>query len=222
MKFISFLFFPLFLFSFELEFSKSFQHKLAKDVLRTNLTIIINDKSELKVEERLNLFDNKIKSFNNLEKERKNFTIKPIYRHSLNTPVIKEYKGELRYEINANKATLLNDFISNITKLKNNRDTTVSVKNPIWEVEEETYNVSLDLLRLEAINWAKRYSRNLSNDLNKECKVKKIFMNTNQQLAKITEKAVYTNNPADTKFVPVPKTEQEKIIISPKFVLECK
>lgn len=213
---------PIFAFSFEVEFSKNFSQELPHDTLSTFLTVTIIDDSETIVGERLEVFNKKIKSYNKVEKKIGVYNIRPKYKYYNSTPKIVGYVGELRYKVNSNQARFMNGFISELTKLKKNRDTTVSVNNLSWTVKEDTYNITLDLLRLEAITWGQRYSKNLSSDIGKECEIKKININTTNQIMNARKKAIYSSASISNKSIPVPESNQEKIKINPTYILECK
>lgn len=213
---------PIFAFSFEVEFSKKFSQELSHDTLTTFLTVTIIDDTEIIVGERLEVFNKKIKSYDKVEKKLGIYNIRPKYRYSNSTPKIVGYLGELRYKVSSNKARFMNEFISELTKLKKNRDTTVSVNNLSWTVKEDTYNITLDLLRLEAITWGQRYSKNLSFDIGKECHIIKIEINTTNQIMDSSERAIYTTAAISNKSTPVPEANQEKIKINPTYILECK
>lgn len=212
---------PIFAFSFEVEFAKKFSHELPHDTLTTTLVITITDDSEIIVGERLEVFNKKIKSYDKVERKLGTFNIRPKYKYSSNTPRIVGYIGELRYKVNSRKARFMDEFISEITKLKKNRDTSVSVNNLSWTVKEDTFNVSLDLLRLKAITWGQNYAKNLSEDINKDCNLKKIFINRTNQVMSLRQKEVYTSSSISNKSIPIPESNQEKIRINPQYILEC-
>lgn len=211
---------PISLFSFDLEFNKSFSHSLPHDILTTNLIITITDDSEKEVDNRLTKFNELIKNYSKVEKKLGVFNIKPKYRHSSSTPVILGYIGELVYKVDADKALYMDEFISNITDLKKFRDTTVSISNLSWSVKQSTYNVTLDLLRLEAISWAKTYAQNLSNDLKEICTIKSISINNRN----INPQRVMYSNLQNTKktTLTIPQANQQSVQINPKFIMECK
>jgi uncharacterized protein YggE len=217
MKFISLLsFLPIFLFSFEIEFNKKFYHTLPHEILKTHLVIRIDDDSEKEVDNRLNKFNELIKEYDKVDKKLASFNIRPNFRHAGNTPTIRGYIGELVYTIESNKAHFMDEFITQITDLKKFRDTSVSITNLSWTIKEATYNVTLDLLRYEAINWAQTYATNLSNDVKKNCSLKKIVINR-------TPTPIYNKSEYNiTESLTVPQANQEMIEINPKFILECK
>lgn len=213
---------PVCVFSFELEFTKEFTHQLPHDTLSANLLITIEDETENIVNDRFKVFSKRINSFAEVEKELEKFNIKPKYRHLSSTPKIIGYVGELKYRINAYKAKNMHDFISELTELKRFRDTNVSVSNLSWSVKEDTYNVTLDLLRLEAINWGETYAINLSNDLKKNCLVKSITIGRDKINDSANVNILYSNTLSNTKDIDVPDAKEERVTIYPKYSMECK
>lgn len=222
MKVIKLLILPIFLFSFELNFDKKFQHELPHDSLTTTVKITIEDDTELLVAERLDMFNQKIKNFDKVNKSFGTLNIRPKYRNSMNTPKIIAYIGELRYKVDSNKARYMHEFISELTTLKRNRDTSVSLNNLSWTVTEDAYNVSLDLLRLRAINWGLNYIKNISVDLNKECLLKSVSIDKMSQYARPRTSNLNSSRSIENKSISIPESNQEKIVIFANFVMECK
>jgi predicted secreted protein len=217
-----FILLPVVAFSFELKFNKVFTKELQHDILSSYVTVSITDDNESLVSNRLEVFNKKIKENDKVEKRLGTFNIRPKYRHSSNTPKIIGYVGELRYKVNSYKANDMNGFISDLTKLKTNRDTTISVNNLSWTVKEDTFNITLDLLRLEAINWISRYSKNLSSDINKNCTVKEINISTSRSSFPVRNRMAYASASVSKSSIPVPEANQEKIKINPSYLLDCK
>lgn len=215
------IFLPVFLCSFEIEFSKKFSKDLTHDILTAYISVTIEDDTEMEVSQRLEVFNEKIKNYDKVEKKLGTFNIQPKYKHSKNTPNITGYIGELRYKIHSYNAKNMDDFISKITKLKKNRDTTVSVNDLSWTVREDTFNVTLDLLRLEAINWASDYVKILSKDISKSCSIKKIKLTNMRQVMYQRNNLAYTSRTMGSKSIPVPQANQEEIRINPEYVVEC-
>ncbi|WP_321469359.1 hypothetical protein [Halarcobacter sp.] len=222
MKFFNLLFLPVIGFSFQLEFTKEFTHQLPHDTLIANVMITIEDESESIVNDRFKVFNNKIKNFDIVERELEKFNIRPKYRHISSTPKITGYIGELRYKVNSYKAKDMHMFISELTELKRFRDTTVSVSNLSWSVKEETYNVTLDLLRFEAISWGNTYANNLSNDLKKNCVLEKVKIDRDKINDNSNVNILYSNTLNNSKDVDVPDAKEERVTIYPKYFLECK
>ncbi len=222
MRLLKLLILPVFAFSFDVEFNKKFYHELPHDMLTTNISISIDDDSEQKVSKRLEVFNQKIKNFNKVEKKLGSFNIRPKYRHAKNTPKIIGYTGVLRYTINSYKAEPMDEFISNIVSLKENRDTNVSVSNLSWTVTEDTYNVALDLLRLQSIQWAQNYVKNLSKDVHAKCEIEDISINQSSYFRGYNRSYAYQNDAKVANVVAVPEANQEKISIDVRYKVECK
>ncbi len=221
MKLLSLLVLPIFLFSFELKFEKKFKHELPHDTLTTNIRITIDDDKQNRLEERLNKFNEQIKQYDKVEKRFISHSIRPKYRHATNTPKVSGYIGELRYKVNSYKAQHMDEFISELTKLKRNRDTEISLTNLAWSVPEDTYNVTFDLLRLESVNWGINYTKNISNDLNKNCTLKSIEIDKDNQLMSVKTGKIYSTSSIKDKKIPIPDTKQENIVIFANYTMEC-
>lgn len=220
MKKLAILLLPIYLLSYEIDFQKKFSKKLLPDILSTKISIIIEDNEEKKLMSRLTKFNEKIKDFDEIEKELGTFSIRPQYKYSSNKPIISDYKGVLSYRVSTKNAKFLNNFVSMITSLKKNRDTTVGIDNLRWIVPRESQDISLEILRLEAINWVNSYSKRLSQDINKECSIKSI---------KIEEQTHYPMhrsaiNVAQTQSVevPVPENSEQEVKLVANYKLECK
>lgn len=222
MKFLYLCILPVFLFSFELNFTKKFQHELSHDTLSTFITVGIEDETEKIVRERLDEYDKKIKAFDKVEKKFDELDIRPKYRNASSTPKVIGYYGELRYKIDSSKAMYMDKFISEITNRKRNRDTNVTISDLSWSVRDDTFNVTLDLLRLDAINWGINYAKNLSVDINHNCVLKNIETQRQNQMMELNVRKYYSNETATTKSVPVPESTQEKIVIFANYILDCR
>ena len=219
MKKIYLLALPALLFSFEINFNKKFSQSLIQDTLTTNLSVVVNDENEKKINTILEKFNKKIKESNKVEKDLGSLSIRPVYRSSSNVPKITGYRGELRYKVNADKARKINNFISELIELKDDRDTNIIINNLRWTVKEEEYIKAQDELRLSSIIWVSNYTKELSSTFNKDCSVKNINIHTNsyRPLAKMS----FNSESANTK-IAVPQSNKEEVSITPSFTLECK
>lgn len=211
---------PIMAFSFDVEFNKNFTVELPHNTLGAYLKVAITDDSEASVSQRLEEFNKEIKGNKKVQKSLGTFTVRPEYRHSSNTPKITGYVGELRYKIDSQDASDINEFISKVIELKNNRDTTVSVNNLKWSLKDSTYKAVLEDLRLKAIIWGQNYAKTLSKEINKDCNIKNIDFTKMQQYTR-NANVMYATSSAITKSVPVPEANLEKIEINPKYILEC-
>jgi uncharacterized protein YggE len=222
MKKLTLFLLPLSLVAFEVNFNKEFSKELMPDTLSTDLIVRIDSDNEKDISNRLAFFNEKIKLNKEVEKKLGNYTIRPNYKYSSNnTPKITGYIGELRYKINSVKAKSINQFISSVNELKESRDTSITVSGLSWKVKNSTYNVALDILRLEAINWAQTYAKNLSEDLHKKCTVKHVNINTYNRPRYARTEMAY-DSMAKNASVPVPQANHQKISINPNYKLECK
>lgn len=218
------LVFPVALFSFEVNFNKEFTKELMPDILSSDLTIRIESDNEGKISKRLTKFNEFIKEDRKVEKKLGNYTVRPNYKYSSNnTPKIIGYVGELRYKVSSDDAKAVNSFITSVNKLKNSRDTSIIVSQLSWKVKDSTYNVALDILRLEAISWGETYAKNLSEDLQKKCQLKQV--NLNGQNQPVYTKSLRTEVAMDNRnrsSVTVPQANHQKIAINPNYTMECK
>ena len=223
MKKLLILLFPIFIFAYEIDFNKTFSRDLMPNVLSANISITIEDKKERLVINRLNIFGIEMKQYKKVEKKLGTFNVRPVYQHSSNSPLIKGYIGELRYEISTNDALFMGEFVSLVTSLKDNRDTSVSLGNLSWKVKSDSYSVALDVLRLEAINWGENYTKILSQDLRKECELKHIsFSNYNQRPIAYATRALSSLSTAQKDEMVIPELTEEEISLNTSFKLECK
>lgn len=214
---------PFLLSAYEINFSKKFTKDLIPNVLGADISVIIEDKKEKTVIERLEVFNTAIKEYKKVEKQLGTFNIRPQYQRTSNSPKIYGYIGTLNYKIETTDALNMGEFISLLTSLKDNRDTSVSLNNLSWRVKDDSYNVILDLLRLESINWVENYAKVLSADLKKECKVQSINLLNNLLHTYREPMAVLKlDSSLQRENVPVPEISQQKIFITTDYKMECK
>lgn len=214
---------PLSLFSFEVNFSKSFNKELIPDTLTTNITIRVNGDNENKISNKLDKFNEVIKDNDEVEKRRGSLSVRPNYKYSSNNiPKINGYVGYLSYKVNSTSADKINTFINSITRIKKDRDTSITISNLTWRVKEDTKSVAKDIIRLEATHWALDYARNLSSDLRKKCRLEKISLNANRINPMSRSLSVKAMTNKSFSKVPAPQISGEKISSLANFIFECK
>ncbi|RXJ91670.1 hypothetical protein CRV01_00840 [Arcobacter sp. CECT 8983] len=220
MKFLALLILPIYLFSFEVNFNKKFSKSLTEDTLTTYFSVVVEGDSEKEINKTLKRFNKKIKDYDKIEKDSGTLTVRPQYRTSNNAPKITGYRGELRYKVSSDQATYINEFISEMIELKEERSTNIVISNLRWTVKDSTFDIANDILRLEAINWGTRYAKNLSRDLGLKCVVKNISIHnsTYRPMARMA----YSNTEMVDAKIAVPESNKEDISIDPSFVMECK
>ncbi|NVJ53047.1 MAG: SIMPL domain-containing protein [Campylobacteraceae bacterium] len=220
MKFLALLILPIYLFSFEVNFNKKFSKSLTEDTLTTYFSVVVEGDSEKEINKTLKKFNKKIKTYNKIEKSSGTLTVRPQYRTSNNAPKITGYRGELRYQVSSNKASYLNEFVSKMIELKEERSTNIVISNLRWTVKDSTFDIANDILRLEAINWGTRYAKNLSKDLRLKCEVKNISINSSNY--RPMARMMYSNAEMTDAKIAVPESNKEDISINPSFLMECK
>lgn len=221
MKKLLLLLLPFLLFSYEIDFSKKFTKDLLPDILTANISISIEDSEEKIVIKRLEKFNKEIKKYDKIDKTMGNFNVRPLYQHASKTPTIYAYKGILNYTLETMDAIFMGEFVSLVTSLKNNRDTTISLNNLSWKVKEESYKVTLDALRLEAIIWIEEYSKILSKDINKECKIKNINLTDNYQPHYASSPMLRMDSSFKKEKMLVPEISKQNISINTTYKIEC-
>ena len=220
MRYLILFIIPVYLLSFEINFNKKFSKTLPQDTLSTYISIIVKDENEKEVNKVLSKFTKKIKTYNKVEKDNGSLNIRPEYHTSNNTIKLIGYKGELRYQVNSNKATYMDKFVRELIELKDNSNTNIVISNLQWKVKDKTYNNTYDILRLEAIKWIRSYAIKLSNNLSLKCNVENISINSSN--FRPISRMVYSNADMSTSKIAVPESNKEEISINPSFIVECK
>ena len=220
-KSLLFLIYPLSLMSYELSFHKTFGKTLVPNILSTNISISIEGNEESDISNRLNIFNETIIDIDNVKKSLGNFNIRPNYRYNSSSPKIIGYIGKLSYHIESKSTKNISDFINTITKLKENRDTSILVNGLSWKVKTSTYNKNIDSLRLESIKWIGAHSLFLSKQLNINCEIKKITINKSHPYSNYS-RSNYSPMTLKSTSVPIPEVNEKKITLNTNFLLECK
>lgn len=219
----SILLLPIFGFSYELDFNKSFSKIVNPDLLSTNVAISVEKKEESKINSEIEKFNNFIKNVKNVTIKNGNYTLSPKYEYKDNKTEFKGYVGNLRYTIESKDAKDINKFINDLVALKNeikSVDSKLDISNISWEISETLQNKNSDELRLEAINWIENYSNTLSSKLSKKCEVKNINIDDNSNIVYPRSKMVLASSLEMSDVVPV--SSEQNISINPRFILECR
>ncbi len=153
---------PLSLFSYEINFNKTFDKKLQPDILSSNIKIRIESNNESLISAKLEKFNEYIKNAKYVNKNLGVFHIKPSYKYVSNTPKVDGYLGEINYTVNSAEPKNINRFLNGLIKLKEHRDTSIVISNLMWEVKESSSIIALDFMRFEEIDWLENYTKILS------------------------------------------------------------
>lgn len=210
-------------YAYDINFSKSFSKKLMPDILSTNLSIRIEGDNEKDISNKLEVFNKEIKKNKVLYKKLGSYNIRPNFKYSSNnSPKITGYIGEIKYKIEATHSKDFNKFITSLNSLKQSRSTSIIITGLSWKVKEDTYNVALDILRLESIYWIETYASNLSTDLNKECEVKNINISSYNKAIAYNSVSRLRTDARMSDNVPIPQANNQQISIKPNYKVECK
>jgi len=212
---------PTALFSYEVSFNKKFSKAVTPDLLTTFVTVNVEDDDEVFINNKIEIFNEYIKSNKTITKKNGTYTLSPKYRYYKDKQEFTGYVGNLRYQIKTDDAKRINKFFDQLIVLKQKADSRkvkLNISNVTWIVSPALYNEILDSLRLEAIRWINGYTTSLSQTINKSCEVKKININNiNNNILRANAMAF-----SDKASHVAPERSDKEISISPNFVMECK
>ena len=209
-------------FSYDLSFNKKFEKKTYPDILQTYIKISIESEDEEYINKNLQKFNTLIKEDKTVTKKNGSFILNPMYRYYKEKQHFMGYTGSLRYEIKSDDARKINIFLDKLIELKKDfrtRSIKLSISNLAWKISDEKHNMYIDKLRLDAITWAQSYKENLSKELSKKCTIKDISINNNPNVSYF--KAARTMEANSTSNL-APINSSQKIVINPRFKMECK
>ncbi|MGA1940034.1 SIMPL domain-containing protein [Arcobacter sp. YIC-310] len=214
---------PLQLFAYEISFNKKFSKVVTPDILKTFISINVENDDENYINRNIDRFNNFIKNNDTIIKKNGSFILNPKYRYYKNKQEFMGYVGTLRYEIQSSDAKKINKFIDDLIALKKRvdaREVKVNISNLSWKISENLYEKSVDLLRIEVITWANKYSKNLSTKLLKNCEVKNININNVVRNNFFRSEAMSMNAKTVSDLAPV--NSDKTISLNPNFLMECK
>lgn len=219
---------PIFGFSYELNFNKSFSKNINADILVSNINIIIEKKDEKSVNNEIEKFNNFLKNTKNITIENTNYNLIPKYEYNNNKSTFKGYIGDSRFVVKSEDATAINSFLSDLIAIKDSlksNDLKLNISNLSWELSSKLQNKVMDELRFESLSWIDNYSKDLSNKIIKKCEIKNV--NINEELMPIQIKSRMmsisndgASNNLNSDISPI-NTEQN-IKINTNYILDCK
>lgn len=217
---------PILLFSYELDFNKSFSKVVNPDLLTTNINVIVEKIDEDKVNSEIEKFNDFIKTNNEVKIKNGSYTLSPKYKYHNNKQEFVGYVGSLRYTAESKNAKKINSFMDELISIKNrikSDDIKLDISNVSWNISEELQNKSFDDLRFESIVWIENYSVELSTKLSKRCELKRININDSHGINPMyarNEMAFSSMSKSVADVAPV--SSEQNIIINPNFLLECR
>lgn len=220
---------PILSFSYEINFEKSFSKIINPDLLTTNVNVRVEKKDENQVNNEIEKFNNYIKS-KNLNNKVKisngSYTLSPKYTYVDNKQKFLGYVGSLRYTAESKNAKDINKFMSELILIKEKNktdDVKLNISNISWKISDEIENKNYDELRFESIIWIEDYAKRLSSKLSKNCEVKKVNINrqNNRNIMYARSEMVLSSMSKSASDV-APVSGEQNIVINPSFLLECK
>ncbi|MGA1931739.1 SIMPL domain-containing protein [Arcobacter sp. YIC-464] len=214
---------PLQLFSYDISFNKKFSSVVTPDVLKTFVSVNVEADDENFININIDRFNSFIKDNDTIIKKNGSYILNPMYRYYKNKQEFMGYVGTLRYEIQSTDAKKINKFIEDLIALKKRVDTRkvkVNISNLSWQISEELYERSVDLLRIEVITWANDYSKALSAKLFKTCELKDININNVVRNNFLRNETMAMATKAASDLAPV--NSDKTISLNPSIVMECK
>ena len=217
---------PILLFSYELDFNKSFSKVVNPDLLNTYININVEKKDESKVNIEIEKFNDFMKNNKSITLKNGSFTLSPKYKYYENKQEFVGYVGSLRYTAESTDAKKLNSFMDELISIKDStksEDVKLNISNVSWKISDELQNKSYDELRLESITWLESYSKTLSTKLSKSCEIKTINVNESQNgnIMYARAEMAYSSKAKVAADV-APINSEQNININPNFTLECK
>lgn len=214
-----FLLLPFSLYSYEVNFDKTFSKDLKVEILSNEFSVELESNSEKEVLKILTSFSKEIKEYEKINNEFKSLTIRPNYKYRANkTPKLLSYNGTLKYDISSTSAKDFNNFISKMVKVKDHRNVSLLISNLSWKVKNSTKEKEKDKLRVESIKWIKSYSKILSLELDSQCSLKSININS---VKNIKTKVNIDASKKYKKILPA-KHNSTNIAIDAYYILDCK
>uniref|UniRef100_UPI0040470EDD SIMPL domain-containing protein n=1 Tax=Aliarcobacter sp. TaxID=2321116 RepID=UPI0040470EDD len=217
---------PIFSFSYEINFNKTFSKVVNPDLLSTQIHISVEKKDENRVNIELEKFNDFIKNNKNVIFKNGSFRLSPKYNYSNNKQEFVGYLGNLTYTIESKNAKDINSFINELISIKDktkSQDIKLNISNVSWKASDDLENKSYDDLRLDSIVWIENYALDLSKKLSKNCEVQKINVNelNRGNIVYARSEMMYsTSSKAIADVSPI--NSEQNISINPNFVLECK
>lgn len=222
------LLFNTFLFSYELNFNKSFLKNVNSDILVTNINIEVEKQDEKAVNNEIEKFNNFLKNTKNITIENTYYGLSPKYEYIDNKSIFKGYIGNTRFSAKSQDASKINSFINDLVVLKesiNSNDLKLSISNLSWEISNKLQTKAIDELRLETLIWIETYAKELSSKISKKCEVKNVNIQEeyshNMPKARLMSVAMsdsVNSSPNDI----APLNNEQSIKINTNFILDCK
>jgi len=216
----------------ELSFSKKFDIKIKADTLSSDIAISTTKFSQDETVTRLTKFSDFIEKQKHLKVEGGNFSVMPntVYDGDGKSHT-DGYSGNIGYNISSKDSKELNKFLRELQRLDVDEKVSVTINSVTWILSDAQRVGKSDELRLQAFTWADNYANEISDKLDKNCKVNKInLINQNdfepmgdgvQRLREVST-SVEANITEEMTTAPTPTNEAQSLSINPSFTMVCK
>jgi uncharacterized protein YggE len=217
---------PSFLFSYEIAFNKNFSKKLKGDVITTSVNINIEDKKEKVINRKIEKFNRFFKQEKSLTKKGGSFSLNPRYKYYNNKQVFLKYVGSLRYSLESKNAQDLNSFVQKLIDYKealDDENIKLSISSISWQVSKKQQEFIMDKLKLSSIKWAESYAKKLSRELNQDCEIKNININTRfTNPIPMHRKMAMSVSSLEKSAAVSPLNTNKELNLSANYKMECK
>ncbi|MGM0623880.1 MAG: SIMPL domain-containing protein [Campylobacterota bacterium] len=205
------------LMAFELDFSKKFSADITPQTAVTNINFSLKAEDEKAVTNRLADISTYINGYDAVDKKGGKFNVRPNYIYEDDKRVQEGFIGSMHYKISSDKMQMLDMFLEDLMSEKKNE--TINVNSYGYEVSAQQYQEALEKLRMQSILWSVGYSKELSNQVYKECEVKNISFG-GRAVPTLLRSEV--SRSSDKSFAPQPTKDDQSVSLTPSFLIECK
>ena len=169
---------------------------------------------------KLDEYSKLVNGFTNLDASSGKFNTYPNFDYIDKKRVQNGYNGNINFVVKTNSIKELNNLISKLTKKSDADKAELSIASREWQLDESEKAEVKEALILEAILWAKDYTKTtLSQKLDDKCEVKEI------NFLKSSNNSFYrtfaTNENSVKTSVPLPIKKSKKVEVDVDFVFEC-
>lgn len=219
---------PIWSFSYEINFNKSFSKVVNPDLLTTNINISVEKKDEKSVNIEVEKFNNFLKNTKNITIKNTNYNLTPKYDYENNKSIFKGFIANTRFIIESKDPKEINNFLADLMALKDSLksdDIKINISNLSWEIGENLQNKNIDELRVEVLLWIGNYTKELSNKIGKKCEIKNVNINENFDYPTFKNRVMSSsldmvNSSESINISPI--NTEEIIKINTNFILDCK
>ncbi len=201
------------LFGYDVIMDKTFTKEVLPSKQSVRVNISVKDTTLNGVLNKLEEYKKYMDSLKNVNVKSNGFHTLPNYSYQNNKRLKVGYKGFSNYTVSSEKQKDLEVFIDKLAKDKNTGE--ISLSSMQWSLSEKKREETIENLKIDAVKWAKKYEKTLSNELNGRCKLEEIDLIQNQRISIIRDSRAMNSN------LPFSKKEKKQIKLKAKLKYEC-